>query len=124
MFTAEVGTRFYLKLNLSANPWPTTSNLYKNGVAMQSVPWGTTTLNVDSVNIPNVQSTDTAYYKITCSNLFGEGQFYFQLNAVGKGVIMYFVSANNLQILAFFYATVTNAYKQLTTFDLRDQAHP
>jgi hypothetical protein len=76
VFTAEIGNPFYLKLNLIANPLPT-GNLRKNGIAL---PLGT----VDSVYIQSVQATDAGNYTISCSNLWGEGQFFFRLKVVGK----------------------------------------
>ena len=87
VFTVEQGTRFYLKLNLSANPWPTSSNLYKNGIALQRASWGgqgTINLTADSVNIQSVQNTDAADYTISCSNSMGEGRFSFRLRVEGK----------------------------------------
>ena len=41
VFTVEQGTHFYLKLKLSANTWPTSYNLSKNGVVLQRPPLGT-----------------------------------------------------------------------------------
>ena len=85
IFTVEQGTRFYLKLNLIANPWPASCNLSKNGIMLQRVPWGTIQLGVDSVNIQSVQDADTADYIISCTNAYGQGSFSFRLNVVGKG---------------------------------------
>ena len=85
VFIVEQGTRFYLKLNLSANPWPTSCNLSKNGVVLQRSPLGTIQLEVDSVNIQSVQASDAANYTISCSNTYGQGNFSFRLNVVGKG---------------------------------------
>ena len=84
VFTVEQGTHFYLKLNLSANPWPTSCDLYKNGIILQRSPFGNINLNVDSVNIQSVQNTDNGNYTISCSNSMGEGRFPFQLKVVGK----------------------------------------
>ena len=89
MFTVEQGTRFYLKLYLRANPWPTSCNLSKNGVVLQRSPLGTIQLGVDSVNIQSVQATDAANYTISCSNTFGQGNFSFRLNVVGKGNLFF-----------------------------------
>ena len=84
VFTVEQGTLFYLKLKLSANPRPSSANLSKNGTVLQSSPWGNITLDVDSVTIPSVQSTDAGNYTISCSNSMGEGRFSFRLKVVGK----------------------------------------
>jgi hypothetical protein len=87
VFTAEQGTRFYLKLSLTANPWPTSYDLYRNGRALQravGVGQATINLNPDSVNFQRVQSTDAANYTITSSNSMGQGQFSFRLKVVGK----------------------------------------
>ena len=86
VFTVEQGTRFYLKLYLSGNPPPTNPNLSKNGVVLQSSPWGrgTIQLRVDSIDIQSVQASDAADYIISCSNILGQGNFSFRLNVVGK----------------------------------------
>ena len=84
VFTVEQGTRFYLKLNLSANPIPKSSDLAENGNQLQRAPWGRIYLGMDSVNIQSVQYTDAANYSISCSNFMGEGRFTFRLNIVGK----------------------------------------
>ena len=84
VFTVEQGTRFYLKLKLSANPWPSSNNLSKNGTVLQSSPWGNITLDVDSITIPSVQSSDAANYTISCSNSMGVERYSFRLKVVGK----------------------------------------
>ena len=85
-FTVVQNGRFYLKLFLDGNPWPSNPNLSKNGTALQYVPWGNIQLGVDSVNISSVQYTDSANYTISCSNSMGVGRFSFRLNVVGKGL--------------------------------------
>lgn len=84
VFTVEQGTRFYLKLNLTANPPPKNDSLSKNGTILQRSPWGNINLGVNSANIQSVQYTDTANYTISCSNSMGAGSFFFRLNVVGK----------------------------------------
>ena len=84
VFTVEQGTRFYLKLNLTANPWPTNDSLSMNGIVLQQSPQGNITLEVDSINIPSVQNTDAGNYTISCSNLMGTVRFSFRLKVVGK----------------------------------------
>ena len=82
IFTAEAGTRFFLKLHLAANPWPGSCNLYRNGQLLRRSPLGTIQLCVDSVNIQAVQPSDDGAYTISSSNLFGEGRFSFQLRGI------------------------------------------
>jgi hypothetical protein len=86
VFTVGQGTPFYLKLNLSANPPPNSSNLSNNGIPLPHAAPGQRAINIgtDSVSIQSVQSTDAANYTISCSNLMGEGQFSFRLKVVGK----------------------------------------
>lgn len=84
IFTVVQGSRFYLKLNLSANPPPNNDSLSKNGTVLQRSPWGNINLGVDSVNIQTVQFTDEAKYTISCSNSMGTANFSFQLKVVGK----------------------------------------
>ena len=88
VFTVEQGTRFYLKLNLSANPVPNSRNLSENGRALSPAVPGLAqhviNLNNDSINIQSVQATDAANYTISCSNSMGKGEFSFRLKVVGK----------------------------------------
>ena len=87
VFTVEPGNRFYLKLNLTANPWPTNDDLSKNGSALQRVQWagpGTISLGVDSINIQSTQYSDAGNYVISCSNFMGKGRFPFRLKVESK----------------------------------------
>jgi hypothetical protein len=87
VFSAEIGTGFYLKLVLTANPSPTSCNLYKDGVLLPPATWnapGTIYITDDSVDIQTVQFTDAGNYTITSSNSMGQGQFSFRLNVLGK----------------------------------------
>ena len=95
VFTVEQGTRFYLKLNLSANPPPNNPNLYENGIPLPPAAPGQRIINItnDSINIQRVQAADDANYTITCSNSMGKGQFSFRLKVVGK-VLFLSVSAH------------------------------
>ena len=83
VFTAQQNGRFYLKLKLTANPWPTNDSLSQNGVVLQPSPVGTINLGVDLINIQNVQASHQANYTISCSNRMGTAQFPFQLNVIG-----------------------------------------
>jgi hypothetical protein len=87
VFTAEMGTRFYLKLYLTANPSPNSRDLHKNGIVLSPANWGdqhVINLTDDSVNIQSVQSTDAANYTISSSNSMGQGKYSFGLKVVGK----------------------------------------
>ena len=90
VFTVLRGNRFYLKLNLRANPWPKNEGLSKNGVVLQRSPQGNIQLEVDSMDIQTVQFADAANYTISCSNSMGEGQFSFRLEVMGKNVFILF----------------------------------
>ena len=81
VFTAEQSGRFYLELNLTANPPAINCNLTKNGITL---PYGNTILTPNSVEIQNVQNSDSANYVISCSNLMGSVQFPFRLNVIGE----------------------------------------
>lgn len=83
VFYVEQGTRFYLKLVLTANPMPTECDLYEDGRLVQSSPWGRIYLRLDSFEIRSVQGTDEGYYRMTCSNIMGEGSFSFRLRVQG-----------------------------------------
>jgi hypothetical protein len=98
VFTAVQGTRFYLKLNLSANPPPNRDDLSKNGTMLQRSPWGNIQLEADSIDIQSVQFTDAANYTISCSNSVGQGQFSFTLKVVGKE---YFAIADPMKTLHY-----------------------
>ena len=95
VFVVEQGTPFYLKLKLSANPPPTSCEIYANGIPLPPAVPGQRAIyySNDSVNIQSVQASDAADYKITCSNSLGEGQFLFRLKVVGK-VLFLSVSAH------------------------------
>ena len=134
VFTVEQGTRFYLKLYLRANPPPTSRSLSMNGIVLGSSAGGgggrgTIQLGVDSVDIQSVQASEAADYTISCTNAYGKGQFSFRLNVVGKGSLFVFAFSQTIigyylglnLIFIFLSTTATNAYRQLRTFDLRDQ---
>ena len=124
VFTVEQGTRFYLKLNLSANPPPNSRDLYENGRALPPAVPGLAqrviNLNNDSINIQSVQAADAANYTISCSNSMGEAQFSFRLKVVGKckTIVVYSVGLNMIISLS---TIATDAYSQPRAFDLRDQ---
>ena len=91
VFTVLRGNRFYLKLNLRANPWPRNEGLSKNGVALQRSPQGNILLEVDSMDIQTAQFPDAGNYTISCSNSRGEARFSFRLDVMGKTTIVYFL---------------------------------
>ena len=95
VFTVEQGTQFYLKLNLKANPWPTSYSLSKDGNQLQLLPArgggggpGTIYVNVDSFNIQSVQNDDAGTYTLSCSNRVGNASFSFRLRVEGKALIL------------------------------------
>ena len=89
VFIVEQGARFVLKLTLSANPMPTSSNLYKNGQLLHRSPLGTIYLSLDTVSIQTVQNSHDGNYMITCSNIMGEGRLSFQIRVVGKPLLLH-----------------------------------
>ena len=84
IFTVEQGCRFYLQLNLTASPFPTRADLYKNGQLVESTRNGTIFVGLDRVGIQSVDRKAYAgNYKIVCSNDAGHGEYSFQLNVQG-----------------------------------------
>ena len=79
VFTCEHETRFFLKLNITAHPMPTTFDLYRNGVLLQRSPSGTIDLGVDYIEFKRVCQSDDGNYTITASNSLGQGCFSFRL---------------------------------------------
>ena len=86
VFTVEQGTRFYLKLHLTANPMPTSATIYKNGQELPSSPWGTIYLCVNSVRIDSVTQGHAGRYRISSRNVMGEGSISFKLNVQGISI--------------------------------------
>lgn len=85
IFTVEQGRRFYLQLNLTASPFPTRADLYKDGLIIQSTATGTIFVGVDRMGIQSVDSQ--AYvgtYTIRSSNDAGYGEISFQLKVQCK----------------------------------------
>lgn len=85
VITVEQGSRFLLKLELNAKPWPTSVHLYKNGKIVRSSEWATIFPSVDRMCIPTVYGQNYAgRYKIKATNLEGEGHIIFQLKVQGN----------------------------------------
>ena len=83
IFTVEQGTQFYLKLNLTANPWPTDNDLYQNGHLLQYSPQGTIYSGVDNMRIRSVNQSHAGKYKLSSTNHAGEGHISFRLKVKG-----------------------------------------
>ena len=83
VFTVEQGTRFYLKLHLTANPRPTSENVYENGHLLQYSPYGTIYTGVDNMRVESVNQSHAGRYKISSSNIAGEGHITFRLKVKG-----------------------------------------
>ena len=117
VFTVLRGNRFYLKLNLRANPWPNSESdaLSKNGVVLQRSPQGNILLEVDSMDIQTVQFADAANYTISCSNSMGEGRFSFRLDVMGKTTIVYFLGLNLMLLFPLQLQMHTASHALLTS---------
>ena len=84
-FTVEQGCRFYLQLNLTASPFPTRADLYKDEQIVQSTAMGTIFVGVDRMGIQSVDSQAYAgSYMIRSSNDAGYGEISFQLKVQRK----------------------------------------
>ena len=85
IFTVEQGRRFYLQLNLTASPFPTRADLYKDGWIVQSTAMGTIFVGVDRRGIQSVDRQAYAgTYTIRSSNDAGCGEISFQLKVQRK----------------------------------------
>ena len=84
VFMVEQGSQFYLKLNLRANPMPTTVTVYKNDRELVYSPFGTIYVGVDHMRINSVTQSHTGRYRMSSRNFMGEGSITFQLNVQGK----------------------------------------
>ena len=84
VFTVEQGSRFYLKLNLRANPMPTTVTAFQNGQELVPDPLGTIYVGVDYMRINSVTQSHTGLYQMSTRNIMGEGSITFRLNVQGK----------------------------------------
>ena len=86
VFTVEQGTRFYLKLHLTANPMPTNIKLYGNGEELQRSPTGTIYADVDYFRIDRVDQSYPGSYRLSSRNFMGEGSISFVLKVQGKHI--------------------------------------
>ena len=83
IFTVEQGTEFHLKFNVTANPWPTDDDVYRNGHLLQYSPQGTIYSGVDYIRIRSVNQSHSGKYKLTSTNNAGKGQISFHLKVKG-----------------------------------------
>ena len=84
IFTVEQGTRFYLKLKLTANPMPSSAELSKDGCAVKSSRYATIYISVDRMCIPTVYGASYGgVYTIICRSTEGEGRISFELKVKG-----------------------------------------
>ena len=89
VFTVEQGTRFYLKLKLTAIPMPSSADLYKNSYPVKSSRYATIYISVDRMCIPTVYGASYAgVYTIICRNTEGEGRISFELKVKGTYTYM------------------------------------
>ena len=87
IFTVEQGCRFYLQLNLTASPFPTRADLYKDGNLVESTRNGTIFVGIDRMGIQSVDRQAYAgSYKIVSSNDAGHGEISFQLKVQGMSM--------------------------------------
>lgn len=87
-FTVEQGCRFYLQLNLTASPFPTRADLFKNGQIVESTRMGTIFVGIDRMGIQSVdRKAYEGTYTIRSSNDAGSGEISFQLKVQRKPII-------------------------------------
>ena len=85
IFTVEQGTRFFLKLKLTANPMPSCAELYKNRSVVKSSNYATIFFSIDRMCIPTVYgSAYEGVYTLVTKNTYGEGKISFELKVKGK----------------------------------------
>ena len=85
IITVEQGCRFYLQLNLTASPFPTRADLFKNGQIVESTAKGTIFVGIDRMGIQSVDRQAYAgTYTIRSSNDAGYGEISFQLKVQRK----------------------------------------
>ena len=84
-FTVEQGSRFYLQFNLTASPFPTRADLYKDGNLVESTRNGTIFVGIDRIGIQSVDRQQYAgRYRIFSSNDAGHGEISFNLKVQRK----------------------------------------
>ena len=85
IITAEQGTPFLLKFEISARPIPADVDVYKDGKKVQiSHANGTIFVGLDRFSIPIVdRKSYGGKYTISASNSHGEGHVTFQLKVKG-----------------------------------------
>lgn len=92
-FTVEQGCRFYLQLNLTASPFPTRADLYKDGKLVESTRNGTIFVGIDRIGIQSVDRQAYAgSYRIVSSNDAGHGEITFNLRVQGMNVWLRIIS--------------------------------
>ena len=99
-FTVEQGTRFFLKLKLTADPMPCSAELFKNGALVRSSQYGTVYVSVDRICIQTVYGQGYAgVYKLKCNNGL-EGEISFELKVRGTYIskfnYLYFLLVVNI----------------------------
>lgn len=84
-FRVEQGCRFYLQFNLTASPFPTRADLYKDGRLVESTSNGTIFVGIDRVGIQSVDRREYAgSYRLVSSNDAGCGEISFHLKVQRK----------------------------------------
>ena len=85
VFTVEQGCRFFLKLNLSANPPPTSDDviLDRIGQTLQGVPHNSIRFQIDSVDIQMVTIQHDGSYILRSSTSAGEASIQFRIQVQG-----------------------------------------
>ena len=85
IFTVEQGTRFYLKLKLTADLMPSCAELYKNGYVVKSTSYATIYVSIDRMCIQTVYGSGyEGVYTLVTRNSQGEGKISFELKVKGK----------------------------------------
>ena len=85
IFTVEQGTRFFLKLKLTADPMPSCAELYKSGREVRSSSYATIFFSIDRMCIQTVYgSAYEGVYTLVTKNTYGEGKISFELKVKGK----------------------------------------
>ena len=88
VFTVEQGTRFFLKLDLTADPMPSSVELLRNGHTVSSSSFATIYVSADRICIQTVYGQGYAgVYKLKCNNGL-EGHISFELIVIGMYQIL------------------------------------
>ena len=85
VFVVEQGRRFYMRFKLSAYPWPTHTDLFKDGKLVKSTSRGTIFVSADSIGVQLVDKKSyTGVYTIRSRNEMGSGEITFQITVNRK----------------------------------------